>query len=157
MGKIARAGINPADHAVQFGCIVVSILQGAADTFFRVEGDAVVDHIDDATDSAPAVEQRRRPAQYLNAVRKQWFHANGVVGTEAGYIRAAGAVLQGDVSCTLLATNYRPAYAGAERRIGDAGFVTQCFADARSRCAVERVAGEYGYRKVGFRPLQRFV
>ena len=69
------------NHAGGFvGNRIIALLPCTADDFIRdLFGNAVINHINDAADSAAAVQQGRGPAQYFNTLGQNGIYAIGMI------------------------------------------------------------------------------
>ena len=78
---LAHADVEAAGAGAEVGRAVDAGKTVKVEVFIRHPGwDALVDHVDRAADRRAAVEQYRRPAQYLDAVGGQRVDGDGVVG-----------------------------------------------------------------------------
>ena len=77
-------------------------------------GDLAIDHVDDATNRATAVKQRRRPAQYFDSLREQRVHGNRMVGRYGRGIEQRRTIGKYAHTRRRLTANHGPARTGAE-------------------------------------------
>ena len=83
-------------------------------------GNAVVDHIDHATDSTAAILQGCRPAQDLDALHRQRVQRDRMVGAQARGIHRGTPVVQDADAVAIQASNHRATGIGAEVGAADA-------------------------------------
>ena len=116
-------------------------------------------HVDEAADRVRAVEQRRRPADDLDALGPVRVYRDPVVGRRAGEVAGAHAVFENQHPVAVEAPDYRPVRGRSETADRDARLVPQHFADgvAAPRREVERIEGGDGVERLqrGFRPAGR--
>jgi hypothetical protein len=106
--------------------------------------DAVVDDVDHAADGGAAVEQRRRTAQYLDALDQEGFDTDAVIGADAGGVKRAYAVVEHANAFAAEAADDRATGAGAEVSAADAGGIGESGAKGGRGAATEFVSGENG-------------
>jgi hypothetical protein len=94
-------------------------------------GNAVVDGVHHAADGRAPVQEGRGAAHDLDAVDREGFDGDAVVGTRSGRIEHGGAVLEDPDPFPVEATDDGPARVGSEVAGTDSGLVREGLAERR--------------------------